>query len=57
MVAEFGWSRMVTSGACALSRLEGGIEGPIIGPLIDKFASRKLFIGIGFSTYARIFVL
>jgi len=47
MVAEFGWSRAVTSGAYALSRLEGGIEGPIIGPLIDKFGARKLiFIGV-----------
>jgi len=44
MVAEFGWSRAVTSGAYSLSRLEGGIEGPIIGPLIDKFGARKLIV-------------
>ncbi len=47
MVAEFGWSRAVTSGAYSLSRLEGGIEGPVIGWLIDKFGARKLiFIGV-----------
>lgn len=54
MIAEFGWSRAVTSGAYSLSRLEGGIEGPIIGPLIDKFGARKLILagialcGVGF---------
>jgi len=31
MVAEFSWSRAVTSGAYVLSHLEGGIEGPIVG--------------------------
>jgi len=47
MIAEFGWSRTVASGAYALSRLEGGIEGPIIGWLIDRFGARKLvFIGV-----------
>jgi len=44
MVTEFGWGRAVTSGAYSLSRLEGGIEGPIIGPLIDKFGARKLIV-------------
>ena len=54
MVAEFGWSRAATSGAYSLSRLEGGIEGPIIGPLIDKFGARKIIVvgvilaGIGY---------
>lgn len=44
--AEFGWSRTVLSGAFSLSRLEGGIEGPIAGWLTDKFGARKmLFIG------------
>lgn len=47
MVTEFGWGRAVTSGAYALSRLEGGIEGPIIGYLIDRFGARRLiFIGV-----------
>lgn len=47
MINEFGWSRTVTSGAYSLSRLEGGIEGPFIGYLIDKFGARRLiFIGV-----------
>jgi len=60
MVAEFGWSRAVTSGAYSLSRLEGGVEGPIIGWLIDKFGARKLiFIGVsltglGFMALSRV---
>ncbi len=45
MIAEFGWSRTVTSGAFSLSRLEGGIEGLILGPLIDRFGARKIAIG------------
>lgn len=48
MIAEFGWSRAVTSGAFSLARLEGGIEGPVVGWLIDKFGARKIaFVGIG----------
>ena len=47
MVNEFGWSRTVASGAYSLSRLEGGIEGPFIGMLIDRFGARRLvFIGV-----------
>ena len=60
MVAEFGWSRAVTSGAYSLSRLEGGIEGPIIGWLIDKFGARKLIsigvtlTGVGFMALSTV---
>ena len=60
MVAEFGWSRAVTSGAYSLSRLEGGVEGPIIGWLIDKFGARKLIFigvsltGVGFMVLSRV---
>jgi len=47
MIAEFGWSRTAMSGVSSLSRLEGGLEGPIAGWLIDKFGARRiLFIGI-----------
>ena len=46
MVQEFGWSRTVTSGAYSLSRLEGGLTGPLDGWLVDRFGARKmLFIG------------
>lgn len=54
MIAEFGWSRTVTSSVFSLSRLEGGLEGVVIGPLIDKFGARKiafwgvLATGLGF---------
>lgn len=44
MVSEFGWSSTVTAGAYSLSRLEGGIEGPVVGPLIDKFGARKIIL-------------
>jgi len=47
MIAEFGWSRTLMSGVYSLSRLEGGIEGPLAGWLIDRFGARKMvFIGI-----------
>lgn len=54
MIAEFGWSRTVMSGVFSLSRLEGGIEGPVAGWLTDKFGARKILLvgvtiaGIGF---------
>lgn len=54
MIAEFGWSRTAMSGVSSLSRLEGGLEGPIAGWLIDKFGSRRILligvaiVGIGF---------
>ncbi len=54
MVEEFGWSRAATSAAFSLSRLEGGLEGPLVGWLIDRIGCRKLAIagitmaGIGF---------
>ena len=44
MEREFGWSRTVLSGAFSLSRLEGGIEGPIAGWLTDKFGARKMLL-------------
>ena len=44
MIAEFGWSRTLMSGVFSLSRLEGGIEGPIAGWLTDHFGARKMLI-------------
>jgi len=47
MVTEFGWSRTLMSGVFSLSRLEGGLEGPLAGWLVDKFGARRmLFIGV-----------
>jgi len=47
LIMEFGWSRTLLSGVFSMSRMEGGIEGPIAGWLTDRFGSRRmLFIGI-----------
>jgi MFS family permease len=47
LIAEFGWSRTLMSGVFSLSRLEGGVEGPVVGWLTDRFGARRLlFIGI-----------
>jgi MFS family permease len=44
---EFGWSSAVTSGAVSLSRLEGGVEGPVVGYLVDRYGARRLLaIGV-----------
>lgn len=54
MIAEFGWSRTIMSGVFSISRLEGGIEGPVAGWLTDRFGARKMLFygttiaGIGF---------
>jgi len=54
--AEFGWSRATTSMAFSLSRLEGGIEGLITGPLVDKFGPRFL-VRVGWTMTALGFFL
>ena len=57
---EFGWTRAETAGAFSLASLEGGIEGPIVGPLVDRFGPRRLMFGglimvsLGFFVLSRI---
>lgn len=57
---EFGWSRSVLSGVFALSRLEGGLLGPVEGWLIDRFGPRKLMLigiplmGLGFILLSQV---
>ncbi|MBN2335567.1 MFS transporter [Candidatus Bathyarchaeota archaeon] len=57
---EFGWSSALTAGAVSLSRLEGGIEGPLVGYLVDRFGARKLLAlgafltGLGFILMTRV---
>ncbi len=52
--AELGLTRAATSTVFAIARLEGGVEGPIAGWLIDRFGGRKLlmigllFFGAGY---------
>lgn len=57
---EFGWSAAVVAGAISFSRLEGGIEGPLIGYLIKRFGPRKIItIGVvltGIGYMAMIYV-
>ncbi len=58
--AEFGWSRTALSGVVSLSRLEGGLMGPVEGFLIDKFGPRKMMLigvplmGLGFILLGQI---
>ena len=45
---DFGVSSAAISFIYGASRLEGGIEGPIVGYLIDKFGPRvMIIIGVG----------
>ena len=53
---EFGWSRAVTSLAYSFSRVEGGIEGLVTGPLTDKYGPRFM-VRIGWTMMALGFLL
>lgn len=45
--SAFGWNRTQLSLAFALTRIEGGILGPIEGYLVDKLGTRRLvFVGL-----------
>jgi MFS family permease len=44
MREEFGWTRAQMAGVFSLARLEGGIEGPFAGWLVDNVGPRKMFI-------------
>ena len=60
ILTEYGWSRALTAGAFSLSRLEGGLEAPLIGWLIDRYGVKKLMLigvtlmGIGFIAMTKI---
>jgi MFS family permease len=56
LMAEFGWSRTLLSGVFSLSRLEGGIEGPIAGWLTDRFGARKILL-VGVAVTGAGFIL
>ncbi|TRO62424.1 MFS transporter, partial [Candidatus Bathyarchaeota archaeon] len=43
---EFMWSAAAVAAAISFSRLEGGIEGPFVGYLIERFGARKV-LGLG----------
>ncbi len=60
LIKEFGWSRAAISGAFSVSRIEGGILGPIGGFVVDKFGPRKIMafgiimMGAGFILFSRV---
>jgi len=60
LVAEFGWSRAVTSGAYSLTSLIGGVLGIVMGGLTDRFGPRTVvtfcgvFLGLGYLLMSRI---
>ncbi len=60
MTVEFGWSRAQTSGAASFRSVEGGIAGPIVGWLVDKFGARNVIrggaviSGVGFMAMATV---
>ena len=58
--AHFGWKRGALSMAMALTRIEGGLMGPIEGYLTDKLGGRKMvligfiILGFGFLAFSQI---
>jgi len=60
ILLEYGWSSAITAGAFSLSRLEGGLEAPFVGWLIDRYGAKKLMLlgvvltGIGFIVMAKV---
>ena len=48
IISTFGWSRTAISGAFSLQRLEGSVEAPILGFLLDKYGPRRVIIGGAF---------
>ena len=57
---QFGWNRTQLSLAFSLSRVEGGIMGPLEGLLIDKLGARRMVIigmtimGVGFVLFGQV---
>ena len=60
LLDEFGWTAAAGALVISLSRLEGGLEGPVIGWAVDKFGPRLMAIigavvtGIGFMVMSGI---
>ena len=60
LLDEFGWSAAAGAAIISLSRLEGGLEGPIVGWLVDRYGPRRLAIvggvmaGLGFMAMSQV---
>ena len=58
--SHFGWSRTQLGFALTLTRIEGGIMGPVEGYLTDKFGTRRmvlvglLLLGVGFLIFSQV---
>ena len=48
ILTTFGWTRTALSGAFSLQRLEGSIEAPILGFMLDRFGPRRIIVGGAF---------
>ena len=54
LIDEFGWARATGALVVSLSRVEGGLEAPIVGWFVDKFGPRAMAVigaiifGIGY---------
>lgn len=60
LLDEFGWTAAAGAAIISLSRLEGGLEGPVVGWLVDRYGPRRLAIigavmtGLGFMAMSRV---
>ena len=58
--SHFGWSRTQLGLALTLTRIEGGIMGPVEGYLTDRLGTRRMvligliFLGIGFLIFSQV---
>ena len=54
LIDEFGWARATGALVVSLSRVEGGLEAPIVGWFVDRFGPRAMAVigavifGIGY---------
>ena len=60
LLREFGWSRAAISLGTSLARLEGAMEAPLVGFLIDRLGPRKIMLfgislmGIGYLLFSQV---
>ena len=60
LLDEFGWTAAGGAAIASLSRLEGSLEGPIVGWLVDRYGPRRLAIigaiifGFGYMVMSQI---